>query len=56
MLLQPERAACNVDLGTQLTDDGLARIGRMMLLTQAEKASSPEARKRAEWALRYRLP
>jgi len=56
MLLQPERAACNVDLGTQLTDDGLARIGRMMLLTQAEKASSPEARQRAEWMLRHRLP
>jgi len=56
MLLQPERAACNVELGTQATDDGLANIGRQILLIQAEKASSPEARKRAEWMLRYRLP
>ncbi len=56
MLLQPERATCNVDFGTQLAADGLARLGRMVLLTQAAKAPSPEARKRAEWMLRHRLP
>jgi tetratricopeptide (TPR) repeat protein len=56
MLVHPERATCNVDLGTQAASDGLVNIGRMILSTQVEKASSSEARKRAEWVLRYRLP
>jgi len=56
MLLHPEQAVCSVDLGTEATDGGLTNMGRMILSIQAEKASSPEARKRAEWMLRYRLP
>jgi tetratricopeptide (TPR) repeat protein len=56
MLLHPEGAVCNVDLGTEATDGGFANMGRMILSIQAEKASSPEARKHAEWMLRYRLP
>jgi tetratricopeptide (TPR) repeat protein len=56
MLLHPEKAVCTVDLGTEATDGGLTNMGRMILSIQAERASSPEARKRAEWMLRYRLP
>src|SRR5512138_493490 len=56
MLAHPERAACNVDLGTQIGSDGLVNIGRMMLSIQVANASNPEDRKRAEWVLRYRLP
>jgi tetratricopeptide (TPR) repeat protein len=56
MLVHPERAACLVDLGTQIGSDGLVNIGRMILSTQVAKASNPEDRKRAEWFLRYRLP
>src|SRR4029453_2430455 len=56
MLVHPERAACNVELGTQAASDGLVNIGRMILSTQVAKASNPEDRKRAEWVLRYRLP
>src|SRR5262245_28558310 len=56
MLLHPEEAVCNVDLGTEAADGGLTNMGRMILSIQAEKASSPEVRKRAEWTLRYRLP
>src|SRR4030095_9303120 len=56
MLIHPERAACNVDLGTQIASDGLVNVGRMILSSQVAKASNPEDRKRAEWVLRYRLP
>jgi tetratricopeptide (TPR) repeat protein len=56
MLVHPERAACNVELGTQAASDGLVNIGRMILSSQVAKASNPEDRKRAEWVLRYRLP
>jgi len=56
MLLHPERAACLVDLGVDAADGGLANMGRMILLSQAEKAPSAEARTRAEWMLSHRLP
>jgi len=56
MLLQPDRADCLVGLGAQIADDGLARLGRLVLLDRVQSSSRPEARTQAEWMLRYRLP
>ncbi len=56
MLLEPDRADCLAPLGTQIADDGLARLGRLMLRDRAERSPQPEIRTEAEWVLRYRLP
>lgn len=56
MLLQPDRADCLVPLGARLADDGLVRLGRLILLDRVEHGASPEARAQAAWVLRYRVP
>jgi len=56
MLLQPDRAECLVPLGARIADDGLARLGRLVLLDRVQRASQPEIRAQAEWVLRHRLP
>jgi len=56
MLLQPDRADCLVGLGAEIADDGLARLGRLVLLDRVQNSSRLEARTRAEWVLRHRLP
>src|SRR2546422_329697 len=56
MLLQPDRADCLVGLGAEIADDGLARLGRLVLLDRVQNSSQLEARPRAEWVLRHRLP
>jgi tetratricopeptide (TPR) repeat protein len=56
MLLHPDRADCAVGVGADIVDDGLARLGRMVLLDRVKNSTQPEARARAEWLLRYRLP
>ena len=56
MLLQPDRADCLVGLGAQIADDGLARLGRLVLLDRVQSSSRSEARTQAEWVLRHRLP
>jgi tetratricopeptide (TPR) repeat protein len=56
MLLQPDRADCLVPLGARLADDGLVRLGRLILLERVEHSVSPEARAQAAWVLRYRVP
>ncbi len=56
MMLQPDRADCLVFLGERTADDGLARLGRLVLLDRAQRAASPEIRAQADWVLRYRLP
>jgi len=56
MLLHPDRADCAVGAGAEIVDDGLARLGRLVLLDRAKNSTRPEARARAEWLLRYRLP
>ena len=56
MMLQPDRADCLVFLGERTADDGLARLGRLVLLDQAQRSASPEIRAQADWVLRYRLP
>lgn len=56
MLLQPDRADCLVPLGARIGDDGLARLGRLVLLDRAQNSLRPEVRQQATWFLRYRLP
>ena len=56
MMLEPDRADCLVLLGERITDDGLARLGRLVLLDRAQNSRNPESRAQAEWVLRYRLP
>jgi tetratricopeptide (TPR) repeat protein len=56
MMLDPDRADCLMLLGERITDDGLARLGRLMLLDRAQRSPRPEIRAQAEWVLRYRLP
>src|SRR2546428_279251 len=56
MLLQPDRADCLVPLGARIADDGLARLGRLILQDRVEHGASPEARAQAAWVLRYRVP
>ena len=54
--LTPERADCLLNVGYQLTNDGLARLGRVALLDRAQHSSDPGVRQRAERFLRLRLP
>jgi tetratricopeptide (TPR) repeat protein len=56
MMLEPDRADCLVLLGEGIADDGLARLGRLVLLDRAQNSPNPESRAQAEWVLRYRLP
>jgi len=56
MLLQPDRADCLVPLGARIADDGLVRLGRLVLLDRVEHGASPEARAQAAWVSRYRVP
>jgi len=56
MMLEPDRADCLVLLGEHITDDGLARLGRLVLLDRTQHSQSPQSRSQAEWLLRYRLP
>src|SRR5215510_2458787 len=56
VLVEAERADCAAVLGERVADEGLARLGRMMLRDRAARSREPEVREQAEWALRYRLP
>jgi len=56
MMLESDRADCLVLLGERIADNGLARLGRMVLLDRTQNSRDPESRAQAEWVLRYRLP
>jgi tetratricopeptide (TPR) repeat protein len=56
MMLEPDRADCLLPLGVRITDEGLARLGRLVLLDRAQRSRNSESRAQAEWVLRYRLP
>jgi len=56
MLARPDDADCLLPLGVRVTDDGAARLGRLMLADRAARSRSPEVRVRAAAFLRYRLP
>src|SRR5256885_1734752 len=51
MMLQPDRADCLAVLGERLADDGLARLGRLVLLDRSQRSRSPEIKAQAEWVL-----
>jgi tetratricopeptide (TPR) repeat protein len=56
MLQQPDRADCLLPLGVQIADDGLVRLGRLVLQDRSQNSLRPDIRAQAAWALRYRLP
>jgi tetratricopeptide (TPR) repeat protein len=56
MLLQPHDADCLLPVGARTADDGLVRLGRLMLTDRRERSTSADVRARAAWVLRYRLP
>jgi len=56
MLLQPQEADCLLPVGARAGDDGLVRLGRLMLQDRVERSTSPQVREQAAWFLRYRLP
>jgi tetratricopeptide (TPR) repeat protein len=56
MLLQPDRADCLLPVGRAVGDDGLVRLGRLILRDRLERSRRPEVREQATWDLQYRLP
>jgi len=56
MLVAPEHSDCLLPLGRALTDGGMVRLSRMVLLDRARRSADPRVRREAEVFLRYRLP
>lgn len=56
MLLQPQQADCLLPIGARAGDDGLVRLGRLMLQDRVARSASAQVREQAAWVLRYRLP
>jgi tetratricopeptide (TPR) repeat protein len=56
MLVAPDRADCLLPMGRALTDGGLVRLSRMVLLDRSRHSADPRVRREAEAFLRYRLP
>jgi tetratricopeptide (TPR) repeat protein len=56
MLAQPDRADCALPIAMRITDDGAARLGRLMLLDRAARSPDAGTRESARYFLRYRLP
>jgi tetratricopeptide (TPR) repeat protein len=56
MLARPDEADCLLQIGARVTDDGAARLGRLMLADRATRSRNAEVRARAAAFLRYRLP
>ncbi|HEY3064525.1 MAG TPA: tetratricopeptide repeat protein [Methylomirabilota bacterium] len=56
MLLQPDRADCAVDVGKELTEAGLTRLARRVLLDRIQHSGSADVRTATAAFLRHRLP
>ena len=56
MLLEPDHADCLLAVGRSVGDDGLVRLGRLILRDRLERSRRPEVREQATWYLQYRLP
>jgi tetratricopeptide (TPR) repeat protein len=56
MLLQPQRADCVLESGADAGDDGLARLGRLMLRDRIEHSTRADVREQAARVLQYKLP
>jgi tetratricopeptide (TPR) repeat protein len=56
MLLEPDHADCLLAVGRSVGDDGLVRLGRLILRDRLERSRRPEVREQATSYLQYRLP
>jgi tetratricopeptide (TPR) repeat protein len=56
MLAAPARTDCLLPIGVEMTDGGLARLGRIVLQDRARNSGDPRVREQAEANLRYRTP
>jgi tetratricopeptide (TPR) repeat protein len=56
MLAAPERTDCLLMVGRSLTDGGLVRLARLVLLDRTRRSADPRVRERAAAFLRRRLP
>src|SRR5690349_11649274 len=56
MLVAPEQTDCLLALGRSLTDGGLVRLSRLVLLDRSRNSADPEVRREALAFLRERLP
>ena len=56
MLLRPEHADCLFPVGIALTESGLVRPARMILIDRINNSSDQQVRKKSEVFLRHRLP
>lgn len=56
MLVAPEQTDCLLALGRSLTDGGLVRLSRLVLLDRSRNSADPKVRREALAFLRERLP
>jgi tetratricopeptide (TPR) repeat protein len=56
MLAAPDRTDCLLALGRALTEAGLVRRARLVLLDRVRRSPDPRVRREAEVFLRHRLP
>jgi tetratricopeptide (TPR) repeat protein len=56
MLAAPEQTDCLLPLGRRLTDGGLVRLSRLVLLDRSRHSADPKVRREALAFLRERLP
>jgi tetratricopeptide (TPR) repeat protein len=56
MLIQPERADCLLPIGKSLTDGGLVRLARQVLMDRVQHSPDQKVREQAAAFLRHRLP
>src|SRR5919108_697762 len=56
MLPRPDEADCLLELGVRVSDNGAARLGRVMLADRVARSRSVTVQQRAAAFLRYRLP
>lgn len=56
MLIQPERADCLLPVGKSLTDGGLVRLARLVLVDRVQHSTDQKVREQAAAFLRHRLP
>jgi len=56
ILLQPDRADCAVEVGKELTESGLTRLARRVLIDRIQNSGDADVRTTAAAFLRHRLP
>jgi tetratricopeptide (TPR) repeat protein len=56
LLVSAEHTDCLLPMGRTLTDSGLVRLSRIVLLDRSRRSADPRVRREAEAFLRHRLP